>query len=445
MARTPEQEARYLELKEQLTRMGAVEDKEGRMRSPYEEKDTTLLEEAMNIPKGLAAGVANIPKAAYSTITQTPYEPYKWGEGPVYEASEFVGNIAPYFIPGPHQATVPARLATSVISNLLTSPGEEMKGAKEGLMFGLAAESIPYVGKAVEKIGGKFTRADLVDNISEKISKMFKKEKKEAYGIVKPVFDEYGNKRISNKATEYLADQTKDIVQYLGGGRAAEKQLYKDVLQKESGTPTLKELQDLQSDIGKVARKLDPEKSAATRAEIGKLDDAVEKIRDIIRSNFDYYQPGASKIYDDFLKAYAVGPGKYEFSPTMSKLAHKETEGISPQRLKSELAKGYQGDRPILPEGHALRGVGEDVKSKLQRSEIYNTALGGLAGLAAGGPWGGLGGLAAPKLLSMFGPGAGASFQKALIDQLEKVQPQLRRGIVGVGARPQEMNDEEEY
>ena len=385
--------------------------------------------------RGFGDVLHNMPKAAYSSLTGEEYNPLITGKGTAYEVGKGTGSIAPWLIPGPHQATMPARILTGGIAGGLLNPQDTREGVIEGLEYAAIGEALPPIartlGKGVSQVANKFTRAESLKDWTQAIQKEFSKEKNAALSYLKPLEERFGATKFSGKIKE-------DINNIFEGNKDYLSKHAKTLKNEFNKTPTLKMGQKLQSRLGEEARKLDP----SIGANMDRID-ALEEIRSSIKRHlgdtYEHLEPGAKEKYNTFLNEYAAGPGVFENNKITSKLIKGKTHGITPSKLNKELQIGIEGEFPkILPQ-HYLAQLAPEVKQQLGRSDIYQGLAGGLAGTAAFGP---MGAIAAglPKAASFLKPDMSFLVHEEiarLLGKAGKQYPKVRSVGMGIGLNPE--------
>jgi hypothetical protein len=386
---------------------------------------------------GAGDSLSNMMSAAKSTIFGGRYNPIQTGEGLSYDVGRFAGNVAPFLIPGPHTATVPARLATSAAAGALFSPENPMEGAGQGAIFGAIGETLPpiagAVGKGFKWAGDKFSRNEYSKNLMKSMSDHFKRSQKEAMGYLNPLLNKFGKEELPLEQASLFIDAAEDGKQYLS---SKIKNIYKNF----SKEPTIENAQKLQSQIGAGIRDI----KGVSASDIQTKEYLVElrnSLIDSMKTKFDEIGGDASENYDKFRKIYATETSVYQNNPVLNRIVHGETTGITPKKLDTALQKAIEGTRSKVPEIHEIRPMAEELGQKLDRSSLYSSAVGGGIGMAAGGPYGGLIGAALPKALSIFKPDiAGTLLNEELGRLLGKagstIYPSIRQAATGMAVAP---------
>lgn len=210
MALTPEQEARFQELNNQLGY-----DSGGTTKTYEKRKLVDALKQEVWPDKpgieGLAAStpvqvvlgygdaLSNALAAGVSTLSggTMEYNPIQSGGGMAYDVGHFAGEVTPYLIPGGFQA----RMATTTGIGALTNPENPMQGAVEGAAFGLGGEALAPIAKGIGKGIGKgvgyFTGEAAEQAIAKGAKENYQAGKESAVAHIKPFFDEIGEKSIA--------------------------------------------------------------------------------------------------------------------------------------------------------------------------------------------------------------------------------------------------------
>lgn len=375
---------------------------------------------------GIGSGLAEMPIAAYSSLTGSDFQPVRSGSGPAFESFKTGTMMAPYFIPA-LGATKAARMVTAGAGGYLMNPEDPMGGLLESLAISSGLEFAgPLLGKGAEAISDKFTRSNYMEKMAESIRNTYKEEKNAAYGIVKPLFDKFGNTtQIAPKLKTKVNDMIADKKDFLSENA--------DLLLSEfNKNPTLNNLQNLKSQISSDSRGLDL-RQAANRKTKDVRSGWNKNLNTAIQDSLETLQKGGAEKYKEFNKAYAIGPGKYEGSKTMKDVIDNKMARMSPKKLQTGVQEAVEAG---AKEGHYLEKILPELQGKNARSGLYQSIAAALAGGAIGGPGGALLGAATPKLLSTFMPSSAAS-QKEISRIIEAMYPSIKKGAIGYKNTPQ--------
>lgn len=367
----------------------------------------------------------------------------KSGEGLSYDVGKFIGNVAPYAIPG----TAAGRMATGIVGGGLTRPEDMLGGAVEGAIYSglgeLAPEAARGIGKGAQYFADKITRTKYTDDLIKNIASSYEASKQNALSYLNPLMEKYGQKPLSSKLSSALENSYEKRNQYMTPDIEMLKESFDE-------SPTLKKLQDLQSQVGFEMRGLDTSDPA------GKLmAQNLKKYRDdlisAMKGSLEQFEPGAGKQYDAFQKEYAKGPAKYQNVKDIRKIIEGQIHGVTPKSLNKSLQKATEGKNPIIPAEHELAKLAPEMKAKLERSNLYTGAgtvgagvLSGMAGRSFLGPLGYGAGMVGAGMVPYLAPKvANFAFNEELarlLTQAGKGYAPVRAAAVGKSLAP---NDEE--
>ncbi len=393
------------------------------------------------VGKGIRDSLTNIGISGVNTLSKLPkkagiseyeglnIEPLKTGEGPWYEGGAFAGNTLPYLVP----ATGLGRIGLSGTLGAFGNPEDPLSGLLEGLGWGAAGEAIaPGAGW----VKNKFTRSDLAEKLKPQVQKAYKEAKRVAWEPVAGLFDKYGD--VLKAKPEWVKTVTEAYEKNKDFMSSSAKKLFERFSEK----PSLNNMQDFQSELGKGIRKLDESQSPNIRV-ISDLSETRDLFTRGIGDMLEYMEPGGASKYSQALENYATGPGLFRESNVVDKLLEGVSEGISPEQVIKDLKQTTQKIRPegpfageqVIPEEHFLRDALAQSEAKMARSKAYGDVgkLGSTAALSAlgyglyGAPGllGGLAGNAARTIAKPIGsaltnPEAMRYFGAATLGQLNK-------------------------
>jgi hypothetical protein len=364
--------------------------------------------------KAAGSTLSKIPNQIGATDWQgLPYNPVKSGQGTAYEGGQIAGNIAPWLIPGPHTATIPARLAASTGAGYLFNPEDNLQGAAEGLGAGLIGEALgptaKILGETGKYLGGKITRIPEMEKALGALKGNYNESKEKALNYLRPVLKEFG--------TEYLPEfEQLRINEIYGQMKDMLSPKTKKLYQEFEKNPTFQNAFGLQSQAGHTTRQ---NKAGGVVTEYEKQasqilkDQTLESMENFLKNppiENKQFRIGESPIdelspwdaFSKFRKVYAQDVSPYLNEKSLRDIAQGKTHGMTPKKLDSLLAKSSEGEKAILNPSHFAAQVGEEFGGKLQKSKAYQdamTVLSSLLGTGAGAIGGGtlgatLGGIA---------------------------------------------------
>lgn len=307
-------------------------------------------ESLQNAGKGVSDNVYNSAQAAKTSIPKLAnqfggefnvpeYNPRKTGTGTAYE----VGNVGADFAKGlaTDIGSWPVRVASSTAYGAASNPESPIKGGLEGLAWGAIPESAilaakhawPKLKESAEKVKG----SPFAEELSKGIQESYKKNKDEAWGIVKPFFDKYGKTKLNKKFANDVSQLMDSGNQYITSDiKKARKTFMKE--------PSLDNLQHLQSEVGRETRALDLSQAKNQKA---------KEVRDTWRGamiealegTMEHMQVGSSELYGKFRPEYRTKVAPYESGKNLQKLSQGKSYGVKPKKVYDEIMMGKQSGR----------------------------------------------------------------------------------------------------
>lgn len=378
--------------------------------------------------------VTNLFNAIKSKSSGKEFVPQKTGEGGFYDFSNMVlgGTLMRPF----DALGLVTRVAGEIGLSGLMNPDTE-QGLKEGATTAAIVESIPFLGKLTRGFADKFTRKDFTKGTMDAMRSDFLAKQEKGLSYLNPLLDKYGKNTLTGVQKESLEEVF----------RANEKYLGPDVIEKYEDfikDPTMKNAQKFQSIVGADIRKLD-DTQVVNRDRIQASNKFREEVLDQMYNRFDQIAPKGTENHKMFRDIWAKEVKPYESSPTLSRVVHGETKGITPKTLDNALGKASQGDFSQIPQGHPVQSFSKSMDESLKLSELYGETgkIGtGVAGAAGGysmfGPYGLAGYLAGPFAAQM-GSSVGKVVQNDILQrELSRLYPTVRTGIYGESIQPEE-------
>lgn len=395
-------------------------------------QQSSLLSDVAHIPYDLAVGagggIQNIAHGILPALVPK-FEP----QGISQNIGEPIGNIAGYML-GPEAALLRGargvqslaglgekglsalqnRLGSASLYGAINEPEDRLKGAGTGFVTGGIGEGLgALLGKGLPAAAEFLHPQKYANSLAGDITKGYQKSKEASTSLYSPVFENVGNKKITNSpyASQY-ASLNKDI---LKGYSPSIKEVHKQFIEN----PTFNNAHKLQSDIGKRISNLKSgnSKDSLTLDNIERLEKAQTSLKNDMSSYLNHSNPNLSNQYQrasDFYKNQVI---PYNQNNTIRDIV-KGRETISPEELKSslknlsEMKRGNNNKEYVLPENHYLREALTNLSHKINRGEAVGTGSSILAGTALGNilhP-----GLTGAALGGALGAGAGALGRKYL-------------------------------
>lgn len=362
----------------------------------------------------MSSGANEIISALTGNAARKPMQA-KFGSGNAYDVGSFVGEMAPYFVPGPQQSTLPLRVLSSAGISALQSPEDQLKGAAFGGAGQIAGEALGGAAKLGGKLAGglseKFTRQKYLENLISNLASSKKSAESNAFENLLPRNSEIGGKLMPFDQADNVVKEFKNYSEYMG---PKDKLIYKEF----KALPTIENAHRLQSQLFSSANGLNLS-DVAGKSKSEAIDLVRKEVLSSLKNSLSAKGEKYGDMYSKYLKDFATDVVPYSQDKLLKDALEGITADITPSKLYKSIEKSIQ--KYDIPPSHPISMQARGLKEALDKTDLYSAAAGGLAGLSLGGGQGALLGAMLPKAVSAFKPDAGIIVNKELKKGLKKV------------------------
>lgn len=277
------------------------------------------------------------------------------------------------------------RLGSAATYGAINNPQDRGEGATTGLITGGIGEGLgALLGKGLPAAAEFLHPQKYAHDLASDIKKGYQNTKKIATDLYNPVFENVGNKKITNSPySNQYTSLNKDILRSYS---PSIKEVHNDFIKN----PTFNNAHKLQSDMGKriAALKAGNSKDSLTLDNIERLEKAQNALKSDMSSYLGKNNPGLFNKYNEASDFYKNQVTPYNQNNTIRDIV-KGRETISPEELRSslkdlsELKRGNNHQEYLLPQNHYLRETLSNLSRKINRGEAAGT-VGSLGSILAG-------------------------------------------------------------
>lgn len=290
------------------------------------------------------------------------------------KAGELIGKIP---AAGKYLSEATGRLLPQIGLGAATNENP-LEGASESAKMQAIGELLPGGLKAVGKTAEFFNPVKFAKSLSSKMAADYARAKQKASGYYKAVTDKLGNENIYPQQNQLLLGQgtttptsnyislPQDVIDKYFSPKV--KKLHEDFLQDTN----LMNAHRLQKQLGSEASRFGRMKHDPLA---GTIADSMSYARDIldkdIKSFINIKDPNLAKKWQKGIDVFREEAAPYRTSTPVLNMAMGNKKTVTPKQAINALTKvtEIQNPRKLVPEGHLLRNLLDEMQNKYYRGQ----------------------------------------------------------------------------